>query len=271
MKTRIITALVCIPLLVAILLSEKYVVTVAIIAVALVGLNEFYRATRLSEKHALCAIGYIAAIVIPLTPCIIQQTHSVPVMLHRTLFYLFMLAIFICMLADHKNVSAADAGMLILSVIYIPYFLTDIINIRMLEHGRFYIWLVFIGAFLTDSCAYFSGIFLGRHKLCPEISPKKTVEGAIGGVLGCALFYMIYGLIMRSFGLDISFARLALLGIIAAVISETGDLAASIIKRRYGIKDYGTLFPGHGGILDRCDSVILVAPAIYLFLTSVGI
>ena len=139
-----------------------------------------------------------------------------------------------------------------------------------MSDGEYLIWLIFIGAFLADTGAYFVGIFFGRHKLCPEISPKKTVEGAFGGVLGGVVFYIVYGLILKyAFNFSVRFASLALMGVIISVISEIGDLSASIIKRHYGIKDYGTLFPGHGGILDRCDSVIMVAPAVYLLLNSV--
>lgn len=265
MKTRIITAVLCIPLLVIILLSDSRIIAGAIILLSLIGLSEFYRAVDLKSCVPLCIIGYAAGILIPLAS---YMPHRISMLL----VYILMLSVFGVMLRRHRSVGVKDAALLILSLIYIPYFLTNILYIREMEYGRFYIWLVFIGAFLTDSCAYFSGVFLGRHKLCPEISPKKTVEGAVGGVLGGVLFFVIYGIILKSvFALQIDFARLALLGLIASVISEIGDLTASIIKREYGIKDYGTLFPGHGGILDRCDSVILVAPAVYLFLAEAGI
>lgn len=271
MKTRIITALICVPLLVFLLLSGKYVVTAAVAAVSIIGMYEFFRAVGIYEKKLLCLLGYAAAAVIPFLHCFAPEMGGYSQDVSRVLFCVFMLAIFITMLVRHRTVTVSDAALLLFAVAYIPFFLSDIINIRLLENGRFYIWLVFIGAFLTDSCAYFSGIFLGKHKLCPEISPKKTVEGAIGGILGCVLFFIIYGYIMKNCGIDADFARLVLLGVLVAPVSQLGDLTASIIKRTYGIKDYGTLFPGHGGILDRCDSVIFVAPAVYLFLITIGI
>lgn len=262
MKTRIITAAVCVPLLVAILLSNSFVVMAALMVLSLVGLTEFYKAVGLTKCRPLCIAGYAAGLLIPMTS-------HIPLHFSMLLFYLLMLVIFGIMLYRHKTVSVTDAALVVLSLVYIPYFLTHILYIREMEYGKFYIWFVFIGAFLTDSCAYFSGVFLGKHKLCPEISPKKTIEGAVGGVIGCIVFFVIYGLILEYiFGKRVSYPNIILLGAFASVISEIGDLAASIIKRHYGIKDYGNLFPGHGGVLDRCDSVILVSPAVFMFLLS---
>ena len=130
---------------------------------------------------------------------------------------------------------------------------------------------------MTDSCAYFTGKAIGGRKLCPTISPKKTVSGAIGGVIGCGLSFILFGVIVNLFfsrhlnGNQLSLWLLFVLGLVSAVISEIGDLVASMIKRQYNIKDFGTLLPGHGGILDRCDSIILVAPTIFLFLIQFGI
>lgn len=275
MKTRIITALILVPLLVALLvLAGSEVIAVAIAIVSVMGLAEFYKAVGVQKSKLLCVFGCIAGAAIPLIPMLFRYFLTPETAKDVTLLaiFVFMLAMFAVMLICHKKVSVADVGLVIFSLIYIPCFLTNILYIREMELGKFLIWLVFIGAFLTDSCAYFVGVFLGKHKLCPEISPKKTIEGAVGGVLGCMIFYVLYGLLMKhAFEVDVNFFRLGILGLIAAVISEMGDLVASIIKRHYGIKDYGTLFPGHGGILDRCDSVILVSPVIYIYLSIVGI
>ena len=131
---------------------------------------------------------------------------------------------------------------------------------------------MFIGAFATDTFAYFTGVFFGKYKLCPEISPKKTIEGSVGGTVGCIALLMTYGLLLeKTFMVDVSYTKLAVLGVIVSPVSQIGDLTASIIKRKFGIKDYGNLFPGHGGILDRLDSVIAVAPLVYIYLNIVGI
>ncbi len=270
MKTRIITALICVPVLVAILLSNSFVIAAAIAVVALVGLCEFYKAVGIFEKKALCTVGYLACLIIPVLVCVSEYFPVGNTV--DALIYIFVFALFSAFLYNHEKISVQDVGMIILSIIYIPYFLTDIVRIRLLENGEVYIWLVFIAAFLTDTCAYFCGISIGKHKLCPKVSPKKTIEGAIGGVLGCVVFCLVYGVVMsKGFSIQIDFVKLGALGFITALASEIGDLVASIIKRHCGIKDYGTLFPGHGGILDRCDSIIFVAPVVYLFLSIIGI
>ena len=270
MKTRIITALVCIPVLVAILLSDSFVIAAAIGVVALVGLYEFYKAVGIFEKKALCAIGYLACLIIPALVCVSEHFPIGNIV--GALIYICVFAVFFIFLYNHEKIIVQDVGLMILGVIYVPYFLSDIVRIRLLENGNIYIWLVFIAAFLTDTCAYFCGISIGKHKLCPKVSPKKTIEGAIGGIVGCVVFCLIYGIAMNKYFLiPIDFVKIGILGVITALVSEIGDLVASIIKRHCGIKDYGTLFPGHGGILDRCDSVIFVAPVVYLFLSIIGI
>ncbi|MBO6052771.1 MAG: phosphatidate cytidylyltransferase [Clostridia bacterium] len=137
--------------------------------------------------------------------------------------------------------------------------------------GPYRYLLVFIGPWVSDTFAYLVGRAIGKHKLIPEVSPKKTVEGAVGGVVFAALAFVLYGWIVERFfapDKDVSLWIMALAGAVVAVISQIGDLAMSVIKRRYGIKDYGFLFPGHGGVLDRFDSVLLTAPVL-LFLSQI--
>ena len=136
----------------------------------------------------------------------------------------------------------------------------------MLYNGEFGLAMVFvalIAAFLTDTGAYFTGYFFGKHKLIPEISPKKTVEGAIGGVAICVISMLVYAWILTFFGIKANLLNIVIIGVIASVISQFGDLSASMIKRGLGIKDYGDIMPGHGGVLDRIDSLLFTAPAIY--------
>lgn len=270
-KKRVLTAVIGIPVIVLLLLAPAPVMTGAVMICSVIGLYEFYTASGLKDKKLLCLLGFAAALVIPIVGGQLRPVDSL------LLVYLYIVLLFVVMLLSHRTVTIRDLALLIVSLLYIPYFLSHITFIRTLPYGNFYVWLVFIGAFMTDSCAYFSGKLFGRHKLCPQISPKKTIEGAVGGVLGCGLSFMLFGLIVNlGFaqyldGQSMSYGRLFLLGLIAAVFSEIGDLVASIIKRQFAIKDFGHLLPGHGGILDRCDSIILVAPAIFLFLYKIGI
>lgn len=265
MKTRIITGAALVVVLAAMLLTPPTVLTGAVILISLVGMYEFYKATGMWDKKVICGIGFIAAIAMPFLNLIDPKFYMI-------ILYGFMFLIFLSMLVQHKTVSVTDAAMVIFSVVYIPYFLTNLLYIRKLDSGNLLIWLPFVGAFLTDTCAYFAGVFLGKHKLCPNISPKKTIEGSIGGILGCMGACMLYGWILeKGWSLNVNYLHLAGLGMIMAIVSQIGDLSASIIKRKFGIKDYGNLFPGHGGILDRLDSVIMIAPVVYLFLINIGI
>ena len=156
-----------------------------------------------------------------------------------------------------KNV--IDIAITFFSIFYIAISLDFIVlTINSFERGSIYVWTIFIVAFLTDIFAYFAGKLFGKHKLVPKVSPKKTIEGSIGGILGSTIGCIVFGYL---FNLDLM--AMIVIGSIGSVIAQFGDLFASSIKRYVGIKDYGKLIPGHGGILDRFDSVILVAPFVY--------
>jgi phosphatidate cytidylyltransferase len=270
MKQRIITALICLPFVILVLFCPTWVVTLAVMAASLVGLYEYHKAVGMLEKKPLCLMGYLACLLLPFGAWLSMG-------MIRTLIYLYIAVLFGVYLMQHKTTHWSNLALLVMGLVYIPYFLSHIIYIRELDLGRFYIWLVFIGAFMTDTCAYFVGCGIGKTKLCPNISPKKTVAGAVGGIVGCGICFLIYGIVVNSFfasslgGGHFSLIRLFDMGLICAVLSEMGDLVASLIKRQYQIKDFGNLLPGHGGILDRCDSIILVAPMPFLFLQQVGI
>ena len=140
---------------------------------------------------------------------------------------------------------------------------------RVMDDGAFLVWLIFLSSWGCDTCAYCSGMLLGKHKLAPVLSPKKSVEGAVGGTLGAAALGLIFSTVFGGHMAQIENPQLActLACAIAAVISQVGDLAASAVKRNHNVKDYGHLIPGHGGIMDRFDSMIFTAPAIYFALT----
>lgn len=270
LKARILTAVIGVPIIILILLAPIYIITAVVMAASCIGLYEYYRAVGLIKHKGLCVMGYLAAVVISM-----GAKYSVSVSL--VLVYGYIAALLVIMLSGGGKVTLKDLGLLVFGLIYIPYFLSHIGYIRSMEYGKIYIWLVFLGAFITDSCAYFVGCCLGKHKLCPRISPKKTVEGAIGGTLGGGLSFVVFGLIVNTFigryfgDVQLNLWLLFLLGLIAAIASQIGDLAASSIKRQFDIKDFGNSLPGHGGILDRCDSIILVAPIIFLFLYNINI
>jgi phosphatidate cytidylyltransferase len=153
---------------------------------------------------------------------------------------------------------AYDAAATAVTLVYIPFFTYHMVMIDMTEYPLF-IWIVVIAAFGSDIFAYFTGYFLGKHKMAPNLSPKKTIEGAVGGLVGSSLLAWVFGIIFMK---DMALVCL-LLGLFGGAAGMAGDLTASAFKRKMGIKDYGKLIPGHGGIMDRFDSVIFVAPVVY--------
>ena len=163
------------------------------------------------------------------------------------------------------------------SFLYAPVMLSTLYLIREgFVAGKYLIWLVFLCSWGSDTCAYAVGVLIGKHKMTPKLSPKKSVEGAIGGILGAALLSALYTYLIGQYsvsaqysGWEINVTAAAVLGAVGALVSMVGDLAASAVKRDYGIKDYGKLIPGHGGIMDRFDSVIIAAPLIFIGLSII--
>lgn len=157
------------------------------------------------------------------------------------------------------------------AVVYIAVMLSMIYLLRQSVGGIYYVWFIFIGSWVCDTCAYFVGSAIGRHKLAPVLSPKKSIEGSVGGVLGSVLVALLYGAVMAKIknigGGQIAFY--CLIAFVTSIFSQVGDLTASAVKRHFGIKDYGALIPGHGGILDRFDSCIVTAPLIYILVAMV--
>ena len=184
-----------------------------------------------------------------------------------TALFIFAVLLFCFWLKDEKKSSFQTVCMTVFCAVIPPLALSTIVGIHQMPHGNVLIILPFIGAWITDTGAYFTGVFCGKHRLAPRISPKKTVEGAIGGVVLCVVAMLYYAYLSTTyFGLALPYGIMAVGGLVLSVLGQVGDLSLSIIKREYTIKDYGTIMPGHGGILDRFDSVLFTAPATFLAL-----
>lgn len=189
-----------------------------------------------------------------------------------------LLLIFVEFIRNSQTFKVEQIAFMTLSAILVTKSISFLIPIKNVdEHGIIYVVLALCGAWIADSGAYFTGVTLGKHKLCPTISPKKTVEGFWGGVISNAVVFgaicFVYALILRHNGNDVqvNYIAVCLLGAVCAVISVLGDLCASVIKRQKGIKDYGSIMPGHGGMMDRFDSVLFVVPTMYVYLTLFSI
>lgn len=275
MRTRIISGAAVAIIAAALIIAGGNILAGALLVVSCIAYRELTLAMNVSEKgrsDVLAIAGYIGIIIyyIMLTDYngqIFRTQMGIP--LYFLLFILqvgllmLMLAVYVLTFPRYKSEQVMAAyfcfyyGPVMLSFIY----LTE----RLQRLGTYAVWMIFIASWICDTCAYFSGMALGKHKMAPVLSPKKTIEGAIGGVLGSALA----GAVFCYFLVDAESTRssvgmvFAISCGIGAIISQIGDLAASAIKRNHDIKDYGKCIPGHGGIMDRFDSVIFTAPMIY--------
>ncbi|MEA5085521.1 MAG: phosphatidate cytidylyltransferase [Lachnospiraceae bacterium] len=270
MSTRIISGLVLLPVLIFFIVYGGIPLKIAVLVLSVIGMYEFYRAFYPKPK-ALDFVGYsFAVIYVVFSEFFINQNNMFNILVSA-----FLVVLLIAMVLFHNKVNIKDIMVTFFGFFYVCFLISHIYLIREYTYGKFFVWLVFICAFGCDTGAYFSGMLFGKRKLIPELSPKKTVEGAVGGVITATVVAVVYGIcIERYFKLEnVNTTILCLItGIAGSVLSQIGDLAASSVKRFVNLKDYGNLIPGHGGILDRFDSVLLTAPVVYyimLFLIEV--
>ena len=229
--------------------------------ISLIGMYELLRVIHV-ERSALSVVAYTGAILYYLLLLISLDQYAMPLAL-LVLVMLFAVYVF-----TFPKYDIASVAITFFSLFYVTVMLSCIYRIRMLEDGAYMIVLVFLSAWGNDTLAYCAGRLFGKHKMSPVLSPKKTVEGAVGGVVGAGLLGAIYGWIAGNF-ITAEYNLVPVFALVCAVgglISIVGDLGASAIKRNYEIKDYSNLIPGHGGILDRFDSIIFTAPIIYYLL-----
>ena len=263
MKTRIISGLVMAPLLVVLYLGGWWLWAAALL-IASMGLQEFYKGWGNIDVHPSATIGYIMTVLLFVTaiPLSAGEKGAVPQFYENMMvicIWLF-LAVAVGLIYGWKidKRGPYDALATVTGLVYIPFFTYHMVMIDMTEYSLF-IWIVIIAAFGSDIFAYFTGYFLGKHKMAPVLSPKKTIEGAVGGLIGSSVLSWLFGFIFMK---EMALVCLVL-GLVGGAAGMAGDLTASAFKRKMGIKDYGDLIPGHGGIMDRFDSVIFVAPVVY--------
>ena len=238
---------------------------ITLFMISLIGLYELYKVMKF-ENTPLACVGYLGAFAwylnIDTKPNAILDI-KVPELM---IFSIVVVAALLVFVVKYPKYSANQLFSTIFGIFYIPVMISFIFKTReTIAFGQWLAWMVYVSSWGSDTCAYAVGRLFGKHKLAPNLSPKKSIEGSVGGIVGSALIGVIFGLIMSNFtgksgNLIIIFAVIGGLG---SVISQIGDLAASGIKRNYYIKDYGHLIPGHGGILDRYDSIIITAPIVY--------
>ena len=233
--------------------------------VSIIGLFEFYRALGLDKKN-IAYLGYIYSLVYY---CLVYFKLNQYIFFSIIAFLMIIFAIYVFTFPKYKT---EEISLVFMGVIYIPVLFSYVYNTRTYADGKYLAWLILISSWGSDTCAYVVGSLIGKHKIAPILSPKKSVEGSIGGVLGAAIIGGIVGFILSKHFVNIgspAFTCAVSCGI-GSVISQVGDALASAIKRNHNIKDYGNLIPGHGGILDRFDSMIFTAPAVFFAIYFLG-
>ena len=255
---RLISGIIMVILAIVLILCGGNVLLFSTLAISLIGMFELYRVFQI-EKTPLAMISYLITIVFY---CNLGFSFLADpfILVMGFLILLMFVYVFAYPKYEAKHVIAAFFGMF-----YVGVMLSYVYQIRTLENGLYLTALIFICSWGCDTCAYCVGMLIGKHKMSPILSPKKSVEGAVGGVVGTALLTVLYTSIFKEqMGLEVNgIITLAIISAVAGLISMVGDLCASAIKRNYDIKDYGKLIPGHGGIMDRFDSMMITAPIIY--------
>ena len=256
--TRLASGTVLVILFIGILWVGGWLTCWSMCLLSLIGVFELMRVYKL-EKSALAILAYLATIVYYTMLFIDKTDLLMPVMIS---YLLLVLAVYVLAFPKFRD---KDMMAAFLSFYYVSVCLSYVYRLRDIKDGGYFIILVFLCSWGNDTLAYATGRLIGKHKMSPVLSPKKSIEGLIGGIVGAGILGVIFGIIFNANVHPIPNAPLwfGLVGMVGAIPAVIGDLAASAIKRNNDVKDYGKLIPGHGGVMDRFDSMIFTAPIIY--------
>ena len=277
MKQRILVAVIGIPLLLLVLCWAPHWATAALLAaLGVIGAHELLAAVSGAEKtKSLWVLAGFMAV------CTVFSTYAgmeaykgtmlvaVPWLLCASVVLLFLLAV--RWFGRENAVAFQDVCAVLLGGVAIPLAMSCLLRLRLMEFGGGLVLMPLVAAFISDSAALFTGMACGKHKLAPKASPKKTVEGAVGGLVGGIVGMVLFRIVFFFVTVQaLSIGWCMVIGLVGAFMGQLGDLSFSVIKRQCGIKDYGRLLPGHGGVLDRFDSVIFAAPVVWMIACAVG-
>ena len=270
MKQRVITAIVLLIIAMPVcVLSGTVVFPIAMAFIGFMGVYEMLGCMKTRDNIAVAAPLYALAMLAPFGVRYMGEhlkRNANIVLLVLLVYALYLLGVWVFSYEKNQDIDMNPILASSFIGLYIIGATSSIVMVRDVPFGEFYWYFIFIGAWITDTFAYFTGMLFGKHKLIPNVSPKKTVEGSIGGTVFCVAFFVGFGAIVNHFtNSDISLVLVGCAGLVSALVSQIGDLSMSVIKRTYGIKDYGKIFPGHGGVLDRFDSILAVAIALAIF------
>lgn len=259
LNSRYIGAAMIAPFILFIFLGGIYLKGFTII-LSIAGLYEFYKAVREKNFNPIPMVGYLLLALFYLLENNFEY-----------IMYIIVLATVFLLIIPVVNLKYTfiDVAITLIGFLYVGMLFSFIPLVNDKPSGQFLVWLIFIGSWVCDTAAYYSGKYLGKRKLCPEVSPKKTIAGSIGGLLGSALGCGIFGIIVSSYVSEVQVIHFFLIGTLCGIMGQFGDLVASSIKRYVGIKDYSNLIPGHGGILDRFDSILFNSIVVFYYLTFI--
>lgn len=260
-STRVLSGIALVVLMVAGVFAGNAVFTALFTIISIIGMMELYKIYNMHKSILGCA-GYLCAVIFD--ALLFFQLDS-----YASAFLVFsLILLMIVYVVEFPKYTTDQMMMSYLGLLYVNVMLSFVFRIRALDNGVILVWLVFICSWVNDTCAYLVGVMFGKHKMTPKLSPKKSYEGAVGGILGTAIVAAIYGFVFKNQLSDFSNSVVvfAIAGGLGAFISIFGDLAASGIKRNHDVKDYGNIIPGHGGVMDRFDSMVFIAPVIYYVL-----
>lgn len=286
MLVRIITGVVAIGIFVPVcIFSDTMVFPIVIGLLCLIGVYEMAKCLGFEKKYAITIPMYLIALILPMLrheKYDILFNHNNSYLAFAMIVLFGMLIYVLAYVMFKKNtVKLSEILTFYALFVYVVGCFTSMVVVRYTNanlgtdgksvSGVYVYLLAFIGAWVCDTFAYFTGRFFGKHKLIPEISPKKTIEGSIGGIVFTVGGFALYTFIVNAaFGQSLSYVKVCIIGFVLSIISQIGDLVASSVKRQYDLKDYGNLFPGHGGVLDRFDSVMLTAPTLVIMNLVMG-
>lgn len=264
LKVRLISALIGAVFVLGMIFSTPVIFHIAVAATCFLVLHELHVTFKQETKWQIVLLDYVFAAVLLMAPLVHFSFQSGTITFFLVIYLMLLL---ICSVIWHDRIKFTDVTRSFFMLIYAVLFPTHLTYIRMMDQGLVLVFLPFLGAWMPDTFAYFAGRLFGKHKLIPGVSPNKTVEGAVGAVFGAVLMFVVYGLVITGcFDFSVHYPALLGLALLCGVIAQFGDLAASVIKRECNMKDFGNLIPGHGGILDRVDSLLFIAPVVYYFL-----
>ncbi len=248
-----------------VIFSDTWPLLVMMIVLSITAVCELLACTKQNKNPIVAGASVLVCAAAQVLARVFKADHDLYALIMLLVFLAYAVIMMTVAVFSKGSIKLSDVTQTVVMVMYASFGFSALILLRDLSDGLVLFLLAFLIPWVCDAMAYFVGVFFGKHKMIPDVSPKKTIEGAIGGIVGVVLITLVFGLVMHfGFGKQPNYIVLALLALVGGFISQCGDLIASLLKREYGVKDYGKIFPGHGGVMDRFDSIIATSIFMYI-------